>query len=60
MQQKNGHNHPEDGVQAKVDRVKHGLHKRAQQEITPIPSMYNDVLVDVTTNLVDEDVASKL
>ena len=61
MQQTNGHNHPEDGVQAKVERVKHALRKRAQEEITLIPSIYNDVLVDLATNLVeDEDVTSKL
>ena len=29
LQQTNGHNHPEDGVQAKVERVKHGLRKQA-------------------------------
>ena len=27
LQQTNGHNHPEDGVQAKVERVEHGLCK---------------------------------
>ena len=61
LQQTNGHNYPEDGVQAKVERVKYGLHKQAQEEATLIPSIYNDVLVDLATILVEnEDVASKL
>ena len=61
MQQTNGHNYPEHGVQAKVERVEHGKCKRAQEEITQNPSMYNDVLLDVSTNFLEnEDFASKL
>ena len=42
LQQTNGHNHPVDGVEAQVERVKHKLRKRAREEVTPIPSIYND------------------
>ena len=38
LQQTNGHNHPVDGVEAEVERVKHGLRKRAREEVTPIPA----------------------
>ena len=47
--QTNGHNHSIDGVEAQVERVKHNLRKRAREEFTPIPSIYNDVLVDIAT-----------
>ena len=49
-QQTNGHNHAIDGVEAQVERVKHNLRKRAREEVTPIPSIYNDALVDIATN----------
>ena len=42
LQQTNGHNHPVDGVEAQVERVKHKLRKRAR-EVTPIPSIYNEL-----------------
>ena len=50
LQQTNGHNHPVDGVEAQVERVKHKLRKRAREEVTPIPSIYNDALVDIAAN----------
>ena len=31
-------------------RVKHKLRKRAREEVTPIPSIYNDALVDIAAN----------
>ena len=46
-QQTNGRNH---GVEAQVERVKHNLRKWAREEVTPIPSIYNDALVDIATN----------
>ena len=50
LQQTNGHNHPVDGVEAQVERVKHKLQKRAREEVTPFPSIYNDALVDIAAN----------
>ena len=49
-QQTNGHNHVIDGVEAQMERVKHNLRKQAQEEVTSIPSIYNDALVDIVTN----------
>ena len=49
-QQTNGRNHAIHGVEAQVERVKHNLRKRAQEEVTPILSIYNDALVDIATN----------
>ena len=60
LQQTNGHNHPVDGVEAEVERVKHGLRKRAREEVTPIPAIYNDALVDIATQVEDEAVAARL
>ncbi len=54
-QQTNGHNHAVDGVEAEVERVRHGLRKRAREEVTPIPSIYNDALVDIATNPVENE-----
>ena len=42
--------HGIDGVETQVERVKHNLRKRAREEVTPIPSIYNDALVDIATN----------
>ena len=47
-----------DGVEAEVERVKHGLRKRAREEVTPIPTIYNDALVDIATQVEDEAVAA--
>ena len=33
-----------------MERVKHKLRKRAREEVTPIPSIYNDALVDIAAN----------
>ena len=54
LQQTNGHNHPVDGVEAEVERVKHGLRKQAREEVTPIPTIYDDALVDISTQVEDE------
>ena len=61
LQQTNGHNHPVDGVEAQVERVKHKLRKRARKEVTPIPSIYNDALVDIAANAEEtESLAGRL
>ena len=57
---KHGHNHSVDGVEAEVERVKHELRKRAREEVTPIPAIYNDALVDIATQVEDEAVAARL
>ena len=33
-----------------MERVKHKLRKRAREEVTPTPNIYNDVLVDIAAN----------
>ena len=33
-----------------MEIVKHNLRKRAREEVTPIPSIYNNALVDIATN----------
>ena len=61
LQQTNGHNHPVDGVEAQVERVKHNVQKRAREEVTPIPSIYNDALVDIAADTEDtESLAGRL
>ena len=45
--QTNGHNHATD---AQVKKVKHNLKMRAREEVTLIPSIYNDALVGIATN----------
>ena len=57
-QQTNGHNHAIDGVEAQVEGVKHNLRKRAREEVTPIPSIYNDTLVDIATNSEENEAPS--
>ena len=59
LQQTNGHNHAIDGVEAQIDRVKDRLKKRAREEITPIPTIYNDTLVDIA-RAQDVSVAARL
>ena len=51
LQQTNGHNHPVEGVEAEVERVKHELRERAREEVSPIPAIYNDALVDTATQV---------
>ena len=36
------------------------MKKRALEEVTQIPSIYNDTLVDIATNYEDFDVAQKM
>ena len=60
-QQTNSHNHPVYGVEVQIERVKSGLRKRAREEVTPIPAIYNNTLVDIATNLEkNEAVAGRL
>ena len=33
-----------------MERIKHNLRKQAQEEVTPISSIYNDPLVFIATN----------
>ena len=44
-----------------MERLKSGLRKRAREEITLIPSIYNDALVDLASDMAENrEVASKL
>ena len=40
-----------------MERVKHELRERAREEVTPIPAIYNDALVDIATQV---EVAARL
>ena len=60
LQQTNRHNHAIDGIEAKVEKVKSSLRKRAREEITPIPTIYNDALVDIASAQEEESVAARL
>ena len=41
-----------------VDKLKSNMRKRAREEVTPIPSIYNETLVEIATTC--EDVAPKM
>ena len=51
--------YPVDGVEAEVEREKHELRKRTQEEVTLIPTIYNDSLMDIATQVEDEAVAAR-
>ena len=46
FRKKNGHNHP---VEVHVEKIKSKLRKRAREEVVPIPAIYNDALVELST-----------
>ena len=52
--------HAVDGFEAEVERVKDRLRKRAREEITPIPAIYNDAIVDIASEPNSECIAAKL
>ena len=39
-----------------MERIKHNLRKQAQEEVTPISSIYNDPLVFIATNSEENEV----
>ena len=49
LTQTNGHNHAVDPIEAKVETIKSNLRKRVREEVTPVPRIYNDALVELST-----------
>lgn len=60
LQQTNGHNHPVDPVELRVEEIKSKLRKRAREEVVPIPAIYNDALVELSTQQDCASVAANL
>ena len=45
LQQTNGHNHPVNPPTTRVEEIKSKLRKRAREEVSPVPTLYNEELV---------------
>ena len=50
LQQTAGHNHPVDAVDCQVQAIRSQMKKRAREEITPVPAMYNEQLISLNTH----------
>ena len=60
IEQTGDHSHLVDRCDGIVEKLKSSMKKRALEEVTQIPSIYNDTLVDIATNYEDVDVAQKM
>ena len=49
LQQTNGHNHAVNPTTTRLDEIKSKLGKRAREEVTPVPTLYNEALVELST-----------
>ena len=49
LQQTNGHKHAVDETNSRVEQIRCNLRKRAREEVVPIPPIYNDVLIELST-----------
>ena len=49
LAQTNGHNHPVDPTETRVEEIKSNLRKRAREELTPVPCIYNEALIELST-----------
>ena len=49
LQQMNGHNHAVNPTTTRVEEIKSKLRKRATEEVTPVPTLYNEALVELST-----------
>ena len=56
----NGHNHVLDETDSRVEQIRSNLRKRAREEVVPIPSVYNDALIELSTQHDHPMVAPKL
>ena len=60
LQQTNGHNHAVDETDSRVEQIRSNLRKRTREEVVPIPSIYNDALIELSTQHDHPMVAPKL
>ena len=60
LQQTAGHNHPVDAVDCEVQAIQSQMKKRASEEITPIPAIYNEQLISLNTHSDRNSIAPKL
>ena len=55
-----GHTHAVNPVTTPVEEIKSKLRKRAREEVTPVPTLYNEALVELSTQPDCSDVAPTL
>ena len=60
FQQTNGHNHVVDETDSHVEQIRSNLRKTAREEVVPIPSIYNDTLIELSKENDHPIVAPKL
>ena len=60
LAQTNGHNHPIDSTETRVEEIKGNLRKRAREELTPVPRIYNEALIELSTQEDRDSVAAQL
>ena len=53
----NGHNHAVNPTTTRVEEIKSELRKRAIEEVIPVPTLYNEALVELSTQPDRSDVA---
>ena len=44
-----GHNHAVDETDSRVEQLRSNLRKRAREEVVPIPLIYNDALIELSS-----------
>ena len=49
LQQTNDHNHVVDETDSHVEQIRSNVRKRAREEVLLIPSIYNDALIELST-----------
>lgn len=60
LTQTNGHNHPVNPTELRVEQIKSKLRKRAREEVAPVQAIYSDALVDLSTQPDSSEVAPNL
>jgi hypothetical protein len=59
LAQTNGHNHPVDPTEVRVEEIKSNLRKSVR-ELTPVPRIYNEALIELSTQEDRDSVAAQL
>ena len=60
LQQTNGHYHSVNPTELRVKHIKGNLRKRARKEVAPVPAIYSEALVELSTQPDWPEVASSL
>ena len=60
LAQTNGHNHPVDPTEVRVEEIKTNLRKKVREEFTPVPRIYNEALIELSTQEDRDSVAAQL